>query len=218
MKANTAAEEIDDEDENGSVPQRRRSRGSVVAGRWLRVTHAYVSMASMLIVAFFAITGLTLDHPSWTLGSPHSNTRQATLPPSVVTGPTPDYLAISEYARGHLGIFGHVQDYGIESGRGHINYVAPGYTASVSFTTSSQALSATINQGDLLAVLNDVHKGRDTTRSWHLVIDVSAVFLLVVTLTGVGVQLFQRKRRRSALTTAAGFAVVAIVLLWLSTR
>ena len=34
----------------------------------MRTFHVYVSMGSMLIVAFFAFTGLTLNHPDWSLG------------------------------------------------------------------------------------------------------------------------------------------------------
>lgn len=33
--------------------------------RWL---HVYVSMLSFLTILFFAITGITLNHPEWTLG------------------------------------------------------------------------------------------------------------------------------------------------------
>ena len=193
-----------------------RSRRSGQWNRWSRLFHVYVSMACMLIVGFFAITGLTLNHPTWTLGSTTTTSESGTLPAGAVSGTDVDYLAISEYAREEFGISGRVKDYGVEGDNGHIDYAGPGYSASVSFTLTSSELTASTTQGDLLAFLNDVHKGRDTTNSWKWVIDVSAVLLIVITITGVGIQLFQSKRRRSALVTAGALAVVTVALVYLS--
>ncbi len=188
------------------------------AGRWMRLFHVYVSMGSMLVVAFFALTGLTLNHPDWSLGSTTTTTAHGTLPAGSVTGRTVDYLKISEYARDAFGITGHVKDYGVSGDTGTIDYAGPGSSASVMFSLGTSTVTATVTQNDLLAVLNDIHKGRDTNRSWSWVIDVSAVVLLVVTLTGIGIQLFQRKRRTSALVTAGVLAVVTLVLMYVATR
>ncbi len=46
---------------------RRRLRGRIYAVlRWL---HVYISMLSFLVILFFAITGVTLNHPEWTFGA-----------------------------------------------------------------------------------------------------------------------------------------------------
>ena len=63
-------------------------------------------------------------------------------------------------------------------------------------------------------MLNDIHKGRDTTSSWSWVIDAAAIFLLVITVTGVAIQLLQRKRRRSGLITAGIASAAVLVLIW----
>ena len=46
-------------------PTRRVSRQLYSVLRWL---HVYVSMLSFRAILFFAITGITLNHPEWTLG------------------------------------------------------------------------------------------------------------------------------------------------------
>lgn len=186
--------------------------------RWSRTFHVYVSMGCMLIVAFFAITGLTLNHPTWTLGSTTTTTRTGTVPAGAIDGTTIDYLAVSEYARNEFGVTGEVTDHGADATGGHIDYAGPGYSASVTFSLTDSTLTVTTTQGDLLAVLNDIHKGRNTAGPWGWVIDLSAILLLVVTVTGIGIQLFQRKRRRSALLTAAGLGVVAVIAIWLVAR
>ena len=75
-----------------------------------------------------------------------------------------------------------------------------------------------IEQQGLLGVLNDLHKGRDTDSSWKWVIDASALFLVLVALTGLGIQLFQKKRRRRALTFAGAFGALSVALLVIATR
>jgi len=60
----------------------------------------------------------------------------------------------------------------------------------------------------LVAVLNDLHKGRDSGRGWSVVIDVSAVLLTLVSLTGLLLLFFVYKRRTSGLILAAAGAAV----------
>ena len=36
--------------------------------RWSRWIHVYTSMVALLIVLFFGVTGITLNHPKWTFG------------------------------------------------------------------------------------------------------------------------------------------------------
>ena len=107
-------------------------------------------------------------------------------------------------------------DYGVEGSTGHIDYAGPGYSASVTFSLTTSILTSTATQSDLLAILNDVHKGRDTNGSWSWVIDASAGLLLLVTVTGIGIQVFQRKRRRSALITAGVLSGITLVLMWIA--
>lgn len=200
----------------------RRSPRQASTNRWMRLLHVYISMASMLLVAFFAITGLTLNHPEWALGSTSTTTRQGSVPAGAITtvgGTTNvDYLAIAEYARDAFGVSGHVKDYGLTGEDGNIDFAGPGYSANVHFSAATGALTATVTQNDFLAVMNDVHKGRDTDTSWKWVIDVSAIILLLVTVTGMVIQVTQRKRRQASLVTAAVCSVLAVVLIWVAVR
>jgi len=209
-------EEVDDDVTPATGRRPGRRRRSAATSRWMRTFHVYASMISMLIVAFFAFTGLTLNHPSWSLGSTKTTTKHTTVPAGAIDNGNVDYLAISEYARSDFGVSGHVTDYGVQGNSGHIDFAGPGYSASVTFSTTDSTMTVSTTQSDLLAVLNDVHKGRDTDTSWNWVIDASAILLLFVTVTGVGIQLFQRKRRRSALITAGSLSAVTLILMWIA--
>lgn len=66
--------------------------------------------------------------------------------------------------------------------------------------------------------MNDLHKGRDTNSSWKWLIDVVAGVLALISVSGLALQFFLRKRRVSGLTSAAVGAVVVLVMIWVATR
>jgi hypothetical protein len=196
---------------------RRSRRGS--AAQWTRWLHVYTSMISLLIVLFFGLTGLTLNHPSWTLGSgPSTSSATGTLPAGFASGGNVDFLAVSEFVRSTEHVRGNVADYGATASQGTISYKAPGYAADLTFDVTTGAYQVVVQQQGFLAIMNDLHKGRDTDSSWNWVIDAAALFLVLVALTGLGIQIFQKKRRRRALTVAAAFALVSLILLVIATR
>ena len=66
LSESTATAQVGDNGASTGTGLRPRNRRVGQMNRWSRTFHVYVSMGCMLIVAFFALTGLTLNHPSWT--------------------------------------------------------------------------------------------------------------------------------------------------------
>ena len=202
----------------GAIPARmlrgRRTR-SATAQKWFRWLHVYASMISFLVVLFFGITGITLNHPNWTLGTkPDVSTNTGTLPAGFDKNGNVDFLAVSEFIRTKYGVSAAVSEYNADTVQGSIGFNGPGYAASVVFDVHTGAYTLTITQQGFVAVMNDLHKGRDATSSWKWVIDVSGGFLVFVAITGLGIQIFMRKRRVRSLLYAAGGAVLLIVLIY----
>ena len=228
--AGTDLDEIDDPDlddpdgdadlapRRGATAARGRRRGASW-GKWSRWLHVYTSMISLLVVLFFGITGLTLNHPSWSFGGgPTSKSVTGTLPAGFADGTQVDFLTVAEYVRDHDGVRGSVADHQASDTEGTISFKGPGYAADLIFEIPSGEYRLLVEEQGLLGVLNDLHKGRDTGSKWKWLIDVSAIFLVAVAITGLGIQVFQRKRRRRALTFAAGFSVVSLVLILVTMR
>jgi hypothetical protein len=67
----------------------------------------------------------------------------------------------------------------------------------------------------LMAVMNDFHKGRDTGKAWAWVIDVSAVFLILVSLSGLILLFFIKKRRFAGLIAGAVGLLLCLLMYWL---
>ena len=195
------------------------TRRKQATARWVRWIHVYTSMISLLVVLFFGLTGITLNHPNWTFGaSATKDTHTGTLPAGWYDSGTVDFLNVSEYVRNNYDVKGAVADYTSSSTAGSISFKAPGYAADLLFDVPSGAFTLTIEQQGFVAVMNDIHKGRDTDASWGWVIDVSGGFLVVVAVTGLGIQIFQKKRRRSSLIIAGVATVVTLVLIYIAMR
>jgi len=199
------------------APRERTRRQRNLTGKWMRSVHMWISMTSLLIVLFFSITGITLNHPTWTFGQdPVSATVSGTLPPDVVRGGTIDFLAVSEFLRSGQHVTGEVTDHSTQNGEGSISYRGPGYAADVSFRLADRSFTLTGQKSGLVAVFNDLHKGRHTSTLWKWVIDITAGLLVMMSITGIALQLTIKRTRALGLALAAVGTVVSVVLVLFS--
>ena len=195
------------------TPSTGRSAGAATQ-RWLRDLHVWTSMLALLAILFFGVTGLLLNHPSWLGGDEIVTTDHAgSLPATVVEADgTVEFLAVSMFLRDEHGLGGEVTNFDQIGSEGSINYTGPGYGASVRFDVETLDYTVTERGEGFVNAMRDLHTGSDSGSAWGWVIDVAAVFLVAVSITGLGIQLLMRKRRGVALAlAAAGMALVALI-------
>ena len=181
---------------------------------WLRWLHIYLSLFSLVVVLFFSLTGITLNHPEWTFGA--KETRQdlrGTLPAGWRTPQGTDWLRVADYLREKHGVRGRVTDRRDEVGDDSISFRAPGYSADCFIDQRTGAYTLTITGEGPLEVLNDLHRGRDAGSAWSRVVDLSGIFLAVISLTGIGLFLYLKRLRASGLAALAAGCVILILLL-----
>jgi len=183
----------------------RLRRQTAIVSRWL---HLYLSMVSFAVVLFFAVTGITLNHADWFAGQVRETRFKGTLPTEWLKAATPDQVAMVTKLRAAHGISGTVSDYRVDSGQVSMSFKGPGYAADALIDRNTGAYDVVQTKSGWVAVLNDLHKGRDSGRGWSVVIDVSAVLLTLVSLTGLLLLFFVYKRRVSGLILAAAGGVV----------
>ncbi len=215
-----AAETVEALDNTDAPPARRRRSRRASGQHWSRVLHVYLSMVCFAVVLFFSVTGLTLNHPTWTLGGDGSETTgKGTLPAAWIGADGEiDWLATAEFLRAEHGLKGAVADREATATDASITFKAPGYSADAFINVPAGDYTIVVSQQGPLGVLNDLHKGRDARGSWRWLIDASAVFLILVSFTGLVLQLFLRRRRTSALYTVAGGTVIVALITWLALR
>lgn len=186
--------------------------------KWSRLVHVYTSMAALLLVLFFGITGITLNHPTWSIGdSLTTTTKTGVLPMAPMVNGSVDYLTVSEYARNDLGVSGQVEGFDSTGNSASIRYRQPGYAADLTFsTTNGDYELVTEQQGMFWGIMNDLHKGRHAGTSWKWLIDVAGLLLVVISISGLVMQLFLRKRRTAALVVSGAGVVVMLILIWIT--
>ena len=66
-----------------------------------------------------------------------------------------------------------------------MTFKGPGYAADAFIDRETGHYTVTQSYHGLVAILNDLHKGRDTGPAWSILIDVSAILLTLISLTGL---------------------------------
>ena len=183
--------------------------------RWL---HLYLSMLSFGVVLFFAVTGLTLNHADWFDGQAVETKRPGILPAAWVS--TPDTarlkkLEVVELLRSKYGVKGAVNEFLIEDDQCSVSFKGPGYSADAFINRQDGTFQLTEQRLGLVAVLNDLHKGRDSGKGWSWVIDVSAGFLTIVSLSGLVMLFFMKNKRVRGILVAVAGGVMCGGLYWL---
>jgi uncharacterized protein len=189
-------------------PLRMRIHGLL---RWL---HVYVSMVSFLVVLFFALTGITLNHPDWVFGSAESIEDSAgQLPAGWGGGGEIDWLVVAEHLRSEHGVRGSLADYRLDEFEGSLAFRGPGYSADAFFDPITGEYQLAIMRQGFVGVLNELHRGQDAPAAWKLVVDLSGALLALLSLTGLGLLLYLRKLRLSALVTMLVGSSLLVVLM-----
>jgi hypothetical protein len=180
--------------------------------RWL---HIYGSMISFGLVFFFAVTGLTLNHAQWFERHQRTRTIAGTVDATWTHTPADAdvrKLDIVEHLRTAHGITGALSDFRIDDRECDLTFKGPGYSADVFIDRATGRYEITERRMGLGAIVNDLHKGRDTGAAWRWFIDVSAVLLVFVSLTGLILIWFVHRHRTVGLLSLAAACAACYVI------
>ena len=208
--------------------RRKLSVRVAAVSRWL---HIYLSMFGLFVILFFSVTGLTLNHPDWFSEKASTSEAEGALEPKWVKLPAPplseattapDFLAsvakfeVVEYLRKTHAIRGAVADFTADDRECVVVFKGPGHSADIFIDRDTGKYRLTQTAYGLIAVINDLHKGRDTGTAWSIVIDVSAVLMTLASLSGL-ILLFYIKRRRvpGVMTALVGTALILATIYFL---
>jgi uncharacterized protein len=200
----------------GSVSRRRSWKQS--SAKWIRWLHIYGSMFSCAVVLFFSVTGITLNHPDW-FGGESERVREATgsIPVEWVTvgEASVSRLEVVEHLRKEGKARGAMKDFTIDENQCIVAFRSPGYTADVFIDRTTGKYDLVESAMGWVAVMNDLHKGRDSGLAWSWLIDLSAALLVFVSGTGLLLLFYINRHRRAGLVTAV-FGILVTVLVYVS--
>ena len=95
-----------------------------------------------------------------------------------------------------------------------VSFKGPGYSADTFIDRESGHYSVTELDHGLTALINDLHKGRDTGAVWSAVIDLSAALMILISLTGLVLLFYLKLKRVSGVMVALAGTAVLIVIYW----
>jgi hypothetical protein len=208
-----------------------RRRLSIRLAALMRWLHIYLSMFGLAAVLFFSVTGITLNHPDWFFGETERRVQAKgrmdlkwlhldapTAPPGAESDLSFQVakLEVVEYLRKTHGIHGALAEFRADERECAVTFKGPGYAADAFIDRESGRYDVTQTFHGFIAVINDLHKGRDTGPAWSVLIDLSAALMTIISLTGL-ILLFYLKLRRGpglVVTLIGTVVVVAVFLLW----
>jgi hypothetical protein len=172
-------------------------------------------MGSFFIIFFFSLTGITLNHTEWFEDQQKTNTIKGKMNVNWVN--TSDTLKIAkleivELLRSRHKISVTMSEFLIDDYQCTISFSGPGYTADAFVDRENGSYELTETVTGIWGVLNDLHKGRDTGKVWKWVIDISAVLMILVSLTGLLMLFFLKKKRTAGILVAIAGAILTLIL------
>ncbi len=183
---------------------------------WSRWLHTYLSMVSFTILLFFALTGITLNHQAALTGEPKPHLFKGSLDPAWMKDPNVHKDDFVSAFRLRHGVKAALSDFRADDDQVQISFKGPGYSADGFVDRHSGKYELNESRLGFVAVINDLHKGRDTGAAWSGVIDVSAFLMTLVSLTGLILIFFLYKKLRAGLIALAIGTVLCYVvyLVW----
>ena len=174
---------------------RRAVRGK--ARKWMIRIHLWTSSVGLLLLLFFAFTGFLLNHPDgFGLDETGTATREVALDPALRESPSRE--TVLAFLRKHS-VQGTVEDYYGEGAEIHATFCRPGERTSVVIDRERGMAEIETEKGNLGAVLTEIHRGETGTTAVSLLLDVSAILLALISISGLISALLLPARRREVL-------------------
>ncbi len=180
---------------------------------WARRLHIYISMALLLVTLFFAVTGITLNRPElFERNEPIIEQHTLIIPASTLFLSSdnfqPNRVEVINFLKrevqlrgkpSELDVYTEVEAGGLLVGELTMDFKGPGHNATVfvDMTTGETEIETTYY--GLVALLNDLHKGRNSGDIWQWFIDTTALMMVFFVLTGVCLLLPKKKTLRTSI-------------------
>ena len=179
-------------------------RSPVLSPFWrnqLRQWHWISSALCLIALLLFSVTGFTLNHTAQIAAHPKTTHVEKDLPASTLAliaqakDAQPLSPALRNAVKSLIGVDTSHAPAQVSDGEIYVDLTTPGVDNSVTIEDDGHVTWERTDRG-LIAVLNDLHKGRHAGPVWSLFIDLIALACVVFAVTGLGLLWLYEKNRR----------------------
>lgn len=185
----------------------------------LRQWHWISSALCLVGMLLFAVTGITLNHAAAIPASVTRSLTEAQLPQDLIAaigtaedGQRPFPAPVADWLAEHAGLSVAGRDAEWSDGEIYLALPRPGGDAWLSVERETGAIVYERTERGWIALLNDLHKGRDSGAAWRLFIDVFAVACVLFCVTGLGLLWLHAGQRGSTWPTVGLGLVIPLLL------
>lgn len=182
-----------------------------------RKIHWISSAICLAGVLFFTVTGITLNHASVFEANPSNRIESFTVTTDDIARLNQsqqriiDALALTEQYTG-LSSPKSIEDNDTEF---FFDFPFPGGYKTVTIDTQASHIEVVHASNGLIAILNDLHKGRHANLMWIIFIDACSVLILLFCLSGL-ILLYQHAPKRRLTWPLTGLGLLLPVILALT--
>ena len=184
--------------------------------RLCRMLHAYLSAFAFLALIFFSATGLMIDHPEWLQGRGKETEFKLTLPPAALAearrakDPNAALAAVVAKMTPLAGVYrsGEMEDTQVD-----LRFEGVKGSSTVLVDTQTGQADVTIERPTALTVIGDLHRGKNASLPWRMVIDASAIVVLALSIIGYVLFFSLRFRLRTSLILT-GVSLLALLAIF----
>ncbi|THD63444.1 PepSY-associated TM helix domain-containing protein [Phenylobacterium sp.] len=193
-------------------------RGSVF--RLCRMLHAYLSAFAFIALFFFSATGILLNHPEW-----FENYQPVEKPVAFALSPAElaaakaskdPGRALAERAAAKAPLAGAYASADMAGPQALVRLEGPKGSTDLTIDLTTGAATGKVSRANLLAIIQDLHRGKNSGVPWRFVIDVTAYVVLALSLIGYVLFFSLRFRLRTSLVlTGVSLLILTGIAVWL---
>ena len=190
--------------------------------RWVRWLHIYSAAPVFLLMVFFALTGVFLNHTDWDLGSTEQTSQTFDLPESLLaldwdSESTATALSVLSWLDQQHGIHGVDLEIRWEPAEQLLLLHLDGPQGSYAVEVYPEDEVADVFVRDLpfLEMLNNLHRGKHVTGFWRWLSDMAGIGMLIFCVSGFWLLVINRLQRSTSLSWVSLGTLVTIIAIYL---
>lgn len=186
--------------------------------RLSRMLHAYLSAFAFLALIFFSATGVLLNHPEWFEAyQPAERPIAVTLSSAELAaakGSKDRGRALAAAAAKHASLPGAYASADIDGREALVRMEGPKGSTDLTIDLVTGKAQGRVTRPNLIAVIQDLHRGKNSGSAWRWVIDLSAWLVLALSLIGYVLFFSLRFRLKTSLILTTVSLAVLVGVAW----